>query len=136
MAPASSNPMPDELIGETVAVTPRIQRMLKIFDPTTLPIAMSDCFRKAATTLVASSGRLVPAATTVRPITASDTPQDFAKAVAPSTNSCEPRIKTPSPTKRTAVSMSQLFDSKGGTSISAPSVLPDTFFPERTAATT
>ena len=47
--------------------------MLNIFEPTTLPIAISDCFLIAATTEVANSGTLVPAATIVNPIIASET---------------------------------------------------------------
>ena len=48
--------------------------MLKMFDPTTLPTAISVWRRKAAMTLVASSGSEVPTATMVSPITASEIP--------------------------------------------------------------
>ena len=55
--------------------------MLKTFEPITLPMAIADLPLRAATTLVASSGRDVPNATIVRPITASLTPQERATAV-------------------------------------------------------
>ena len=67
------------------AVKPRIQNILKILLPTTFPIAISDCFLRAATTEVASSGRLVPTATTVSPIIASLIPMRVASSTAPST---------------------------------------------------
>jgi hypothetical protein len=61
--------------GEIVAESPRIQKILKIFEPTILPTAMSVCHFRAATIDVTSSGRDVPIATTVRPIIRSDIPR-------------------------------------------------------------
>jgi len=71
--------------GETVAVNQRIQNILKILLQTTFHIAISVCFLSAATTLVASSGKLVHTATTVKPITASLRPNHFAITTAQST---------------------------------------------------
>ncbi len=70
-----------------VAVTPRIKRMLKILEPTMLPSAMSGSRLRAATTEVDSSGRLVPTATSVRPMISSGTPKPRASEVAPATSS-------------------------------------------------
>lgn len=55
--------------GEMTEVTPRIKKILNIFDPTTFPIAMSAFFLKAAAIEVANSGSEVPTATTVSPMT-------------------------------------------------------------------
>ena len=54
--------------GRITALTPRIQNVLNMFEPITLPMAMSACFLYAATAEVASSGNEVPMATTVKPI--------------------------------------------------------------------
>ena len=64
---------------------PRTKRILKILLPTMLPTAISALPRSAAFVLVTSSGRLVPNATTVRPITLSLTPMYLAMTVALST---------------------------------------------------
>jgi len=74
-----------------------MQRMLKIFEPTTLPTAMSGWRRRAAITEVANSGMLVPADTTVRPMTASLTPQSRAMATAETTNRRDPATRRTSP---------------------------------------
>jgi len=71
--------------GFIVAVNQSIQNILKILLQTTFQIAISVCFFIAATTLVASSGRLVQIATTVKPITASLRPNHFAITTAQST---------------------------------------------------
>ena len=80
-----------------IAVRPRIPRILKMFDPTILPMAISDCFRNAAINEVASSGKDVPTATTVSPINASDTPKVRAIVTAPSTMKRAPNINATSP---------------------------------------
>ena len=54
--------------GRISELTPRIQKILKIFEPTIFPIAISDCFLYAATAEVANSGNDVPTATIVKPI--------------------------------------------------------------------
>ena len=69
-----------------------------MFEPTTLPMAMSPLPRKDATREVESSGRLVPTATTVRPMTASLTLRARARITAPSTKRTPPPIRAPRPT--------------------------------------
>ncbi len=56
-------------ILETTEVTQRTPRRLKILLPTTFPITISLSRLSDAIIEVASSGRLVPKAMTVRPIT-------------------------------------------------------------------
>ena len=60
-------------MGETAPVAPRIKRTLNKLLPMTLPRAMSVCPFRAAMMLVANSGSDVPPATTVKPMTASET---------------------------------------------------------------
>jgi hypothetical protein len=79
--------------GEIVEVNHRIQNILNILLQTTFQIAISVCFFIAATTLVASSGRLVQIATTVKPITASLRPNHFAITTAQSTIRLPQRVK-------------------------------------------
>ena len=55
------------------AVAPSTTSKLKILDPTILPTARSTSFFNAATIDVASSGTLVPIATTVKAIILSST---------------------------------------------------------------
>ena len=55
------------------------KKIFRIFEPITLPIAISFSPLIEATTEVASSGSDVPTATTVKPITASDKLSIFAK---------------------------------------------------------
>jgi len=47
-------------IGKTIAESPRITAMLKMFEPTTLPMAMSGCPLKAAFNDTINSGIDVP----------------------------------------------------------------------------
>ncbi len=82
--------------------------MLNRFDPKTFPNAMSDCFRNAATTDVANSGIEVPAAMIVKPITASETPNDFATSTALSTSNLDPNTSTPSPATINTTSKNKL----------------------------
>ncbi len=49
---------------------PKILRMLNTLEPTAFPIAISFSFLKEATMEVVNSGKLVPSATIVNPITA------------------------------------------------------------------
>jgi len=60
-------------------------------------IAISVCFFIAATTLVASSGRLVQIATTVKPIRASLRPNDLAISTAQSTIHFHQNVKPTRP---------------------------------------
>ena len=75
--------------------------MLKMFEPTMLPTAMSACLRAAATIAVTSSGSDVPTATMVRPISSVLAPSTPDRYVAESTIALPP---TPSPTAPTATS--------------------------------
>ena len=59
-----------------MAVTPPIESRLKILLPNTLPIAMSECLFQAAITEVMISGAAVPTATTVKPMIASEIPNN------------------------------------------------------------
>ena len=76
---------------------PNTKKTLNRLDPITFPIAISGFFFKAATTEVANSGREVPIATRVNPITDSPTPNDRATSLDPSTKSRPPKIKATSP---------------------------------------
>ena len=81
--------------GTMAAVQPRINRTLKMFDPTTLPIARSGLPLKAESTLTVSSGAEVPKATIVRPITKFEMRNRLATAAAPSVRALAPtRIST------------------------------------------
>jgi len=100
----SPNEKFERLKGLTMVDSPRIPRMLKTFDPITFPIAISECLRMAATTEVASSGVLVPAATIVRPITASLIFNICAILVADPSRKCEPNINKIRPPKIKATS--------------------------------
>ena len=84
-------------IGAINQVIPRIPNMLNTLLPTMFPMAISFCFLRAATTEVASSGRLVPTATIVSPITASDSPIFFASSTAPSTMNFPPNTSQTRP---------------------------------------
>ncbi len=74
-----------------MALVPITNKILKIFEPTILPIAISAFPRLAAVTEVTNSGRDVPNATMVNPIIRSLTPKYFAIPLAPSTAKLEPR---------------------------------------------
>ena len=69
-------------------------------DPMAFPMAMVPFPRYAADREVASSGRLVPTATTVRPTTSCGTSYSRAIRTAPSTSRCAPSISPPTPTTR------------------------------------
>ena len=56
------------LMGLIKAVSPNIKNTLKIFDPTTLPIAISGCPSMPEITLTTNSGMLVPMPTIVAPM--------------------------------------------------------------------
>lgn len=83
--------------GLTVAEHPNTRKILKMLLPITLPSAIAVFPLRAAVTDVASSGREVPIATIVRPITASLTPMAEAIPDAPSTNKSPPKIRPASP---------------------------------------
>ncbi len=71
--------------GVTRAETPSTPRMLMMLLPTTLPRAMLPWPRRTAPRDTASSGALVPQATTVRPITSEERPKRRATAADPFT---------------------------------------------------
>ena len=68
-----------------------------MFEPITLPMARSVFFLRAAIADVASSGRDVPSATTVTPMTDSLIPQDFAIVTALFTISSPPTTRPAKP---------------------------------------
>ena len=78
--------------GLMLELIPNIQNVLKMFDPTTFHIAISDCFLYAAIAEVANSGSDVPIATTVRPITAWLRHNTVAICTAPSTIQVPPKV--------------------------------------------
>ena len=66
--------------------------MLKMHEPSTLPMTIPFSPFLSAVIEVTSSGREVPIATTVRPISASLKPKNEAISLAPSTTKLEPMI--------------------------------------------
>ena len=72
-------------MGSSTAVRPRMSRVLKMLDPTTLPMAISAFPCEAPMKLTTISGADVPIPTIVRPITNSLSPKRRATADAPST---------------------------------------------------
>ena len=62
-----------------------------MFDPIIFPIEISNSDLKMATRVVTNSGKLVPTATNVKPITLSETPKYSAKYIELFTNSSEPK---------------------------------------------
>jgi hypothetical protein len=71
-------------IGANREHTPKIRNVLKMFEPTTFPIAMSVWPSNAEMILIVSSGIDVPTATTVRPTINCGTRRRSAKATEPS----------------------------------------------------
>jgi len=71
-----------------------------MFEPTTLPTARSVSPRHDAPTLTASSGALVPNATTVRPITTGVSPVRAANRADPRTNASAPTTSAAMPTTK------------------------------------
>lgn len=80
--------------GVIMAERPRMNNMLKILLPTTLPRAMSEPAppENAAMTLTAISGELVPKATTVKPTTRGVIPAVTAILDAPRTRISAPPV--------------------------------------------
>jgi len=79
-------------IGVMILLTPRIKRILKIFDQIIFQRARSVFFLYAAMIEVASSGSEVPIAIIVSPITLSESPKYLAMSVAPLTIRSPPKI--------------------------------------------
>ena len=84
--------------GRIRAQTPRMTKTLKMFDPTTLPIATSLWPPMAESTETTSSGVEVPTATIVRPMMNSGTRKRCATAAEPSVRKFAPARISPSPT--------------------------------------
>lgn len=80
-------------------VTPPIPRILKILDPTILPIAILFSFFIAAIIDVATSGREVPNAKTPKPIMVSRIPKYLAKSIDPTINNLAPKDTPIKPNK-------------------------------------
>ena len=80
-------------------VIPKTKRILNIFDPTIFPTEIALSFLKAAIAEVANSGKDVPKATTLIPITISEIPKYRAKNIAPSTNKLAPNARAIIPPK-------------------------------------
>jgi len=94
--------------------------------PMTLPTAMSRSPRRPAINEAATSGREVPAATTVSPMTRSESPAQRARAVAPVTMYRAPRRSTPRPTITSAAWVTQwLRQPQDPTGLGATVVCPD-----------
>ena len=70
---------------------------MKIFEPTTFPIAISSSFFLAATIDVTSSGSEVPRATIVRPTKVSDIPNLSARVVHEATTQSPPYLIATAP---------------------------------------
>ena len=85
----------DKTIGLIIPVNPRIKNMLKMFDPTTLPTAISFCFFMVATTDVTSSGREVPTDAMVKPIILSSILKACAMSIAEFTTNVPPSTIAP-----------------------------------------
>lgn len=97
------------LMGANTDEIPRIQKILKIFEPTILPTAISFCPFRAATIDVISSGIDVPMATIVRPITRSETPNNCAILTAPSTNIFHPTMSPTRPSTMSPIEIQVLY---------------------------
>ena len=78
-------------IGFIIAVIPRTDPILKIFEPIKLPTEIPSSFFAIATKDAASSGTLVPMATIVTDITASLILICLAKLIEPSTKKSAPK---------------------------------------------
>ena len=91
--------------GRIRAQTPRMTKTLKMFDPTTMPIATSLLPAMAESTDTTSSGVEVPTATTVSPMMNSGTRNRCASAAEPSVRKFAPASISPRPTISKSISM-------------------------------
>ncbi len=89
-SPSRLNNFGDVVMGRIMAVPPRINPRLKILEPITFPIDISDCCVKAALMVTANSGADVPKATMVSPIIKSETFKVWAISDAESTSQSAP----------------------------------------------
>jgi hypothetical protein len=84
-------------MGFIIDETPITRRILKIFEPTTLPTAISLEFLRAAFILTAVSGELVPKATIVSPTRIEGTLKILAMEDEPSTKKSAPLMSKTNP---------------------------------------
>mgnify|MGYP000835876045 CR=1 FL=1 len=115
--------IPPMVSGWIVALMPRISRMLAMFDPMTLPSAMSALPLNSDTSDEASSGSDVPPATSVMAITDSLIPILRARAVALSRKSSPPKISPASPPAIIAAINHPAIGFRGAPALSPP--VPD-----------
>ena len=87
------------MLGLKIPGKGRTAKIFSRLEPTTLPSAISYFLLKMQLIDVASSGRLVPHAITVRPTITSDTPKYSAILVAEDTSISAPTIKLVIPSK-------------------------------------
>ena len=83
--------------GATSAEIPRMSSTLQMLLPTTLPKARPGSPASAERTVTASSGELVPIATTVSPTTSGESPKASARPEAPLTRSEAPGTRQARP---------------------------------------
>ena len=93
----------ENITGEKSAQMPKMNSVLKMLDPTTLPIAISALPENAEAKLTVSSGSDVPTATMVIPMTNSLMFNFFAIADEPIVNQLAPRVIKVKPTTRSMV---------------------------------
>ena len=86
----------ESVTGAMIAVVPRMRKTFAIFDPRTFPMANSVLPEIDEMSETMSSGILVPIATIVSPIIASDIPHFFASETAPSTRRFPPTVRSKS----------------------------------------
>lgn len=82
----------ESAIGAMQALTQRIKNIFAILEPSTFPMAISGLPEILARTDTMSSGILVPIATIVRPMIASEIPNFLAMDTAPSTSTFHPNV--------------------------------------------
>ena len=85
------------MTGAITAAKPKMSRILAMFDPTTLPKAISDAPSRAALTDTSNSGVEVPKPTITNPINSLETPIRSAIATAPRTRASPPTNKRTRP---------------------------------------
>ena len=88
-----------------MAVIPSMRNTLAMLDPRTFPIAISVLPSIPAMIDTTSSGILVPIATIVSPIIASEIENLFASDTAPSTSMFQPKVRTTNQIIMTAMAM-------------------------------
>lgn len=81
-------------IGDIIAVTPSMRNILAILDPSTFPIAISVLPDILARIETISSGILVPTATIVSPMIASEIWRRLARETAPSTRTLPQNVRS------------------------------------------